>query len=344
MRGAAGACLHAFACKAYNQLTAPRGFASMGTPMNTATHEPPRIHVIIAPRGGGEWLEPCLASVYAQSLPPTQVTVLEDTATRARPAFEAAARRYAEVKRLPVPPGMGLAAAVNRAAALVRDSQYILLLDPEAILALDAVARLHGALKANATSGVVGCKVLDGDVETIHHIGMRLQGNGLPAAIGQGELDRGQYKGLQDALTLQVGALMIRCEVWVELGGLDERFTDAFYERIDFCIRCWQANWTISVNGEATCTHFGLADGQAFHPSDGPAFFFGRARFLQKHYRAGQWLGRWLPDEIRWLSKRSPATVSPDGVRLLALRMLFKALRTPLPAQRKIDMRGHGRT
>jgi GT2 family glycosyltransferase len=303
------------------------------------TQDAQRIHVIVAPRGGGEWLEPCLGAVMAQSQEDIQVTVLEDAATRARPALEQLSRRFSTARRMPVPRGMGLAAATNRAAALVRDARFVLLLDPEAILALDAVKRLREALVARPTAAVIGCKVLDGDVETIHHIGLRLRGNGLPTAIGQGELDRGQFRGLQEALTLQVGALLIRAEAWCELGGLDERFEAGFYERIDFCLRCWQANWSITVAGDATATHFGLADGQAFHPGEGEAFFMSRARFLQKHYRFGDWISRWLPDELRWWRGGGDDTVKPHRVRWLALRTLLKAARTPLPQPPPVDLR-----
>ena len=43
-------------------------------------------------------------------------------------------------------------------------------------------------------------------------------------------LVRFQFRGLQEALTLQVGALLLRAEAWCELGGLDERFEYGFYE------------------------------------------------------------------------------------------------------------------
>lgn len=281
----------------------------------------PRFHTIIVLRERDEWIEACLGSLYSQTMPPAQVTVFQNGVRSA--VSHTVKYRFPDVRLMRSDEPLSLGAAVNRAAASVRDAQCVLLLDPEAILALGALERLADGLAQHATAGIIGCKVLDGDVETIHHVGLRLRGNGLPEPVGQGELDRGQFHGMHDALTVQMGALAIRSEVWCELGGLDEQFAPSFFERIDLCLRCWLSGWTVSVAGDATVTHFGVPEGRYFWPGEGDAFFTNRTRLLKKHYRTGDWFRKFWPEEVAWmlgLRKGLPAR----GNRSRALRTLLR--------------------
>jgi GT2 family glycosyltransferase len=290
-----------------------------------ATPAQPRFHVIVGINDRADWLEACLAAVMAQSLPPWQVTVLG--AGAANPAVRAIVARYPSVRLIDDRDRPSPATGCNRAAKALRDAQFLLLLDPDAILALDALEHLARVFAADSAIGILGCKVLDGDVETIHHVGLELRGNGLPRLIGHGQIDRGRFLGLRDVQALQQGAMAARMEVWCELGGLDEHNLPAHYEQIDLCLRARRAHWRVAVDCGATVTHFGLPAAPSAHLAIAPGaageFFHARLKFLRKHYTSRQWMTRFLPDEARWMLKRGPR-----GMRRAALRALLRSIFT----------------
>lgn len=287
---------------------------------------PPRLHVIIVQHNNAGWIEMCLAALMAQTQAPRQVTVFDNASSDDGPQRVESA--FPSVHLMRSPERVGYAAAVDRAVAARRDAEIIVLLDAEAILALDAVERLAESFARHPMIAVMGCKVLDGDVETIYQVGMRMRGNGLPWPVGRGEADRGQYAGVIEVATVHGGAVAIRADAWCELGGLDDRFESPTYEQTDFCLRALAADWRIGVDCSATVTHFGLPDGRWAVPSDSPASFFrGRARFVRTHYGWGDWVRRFWPTELRWMVDRESG-----GQRLTACSALIhEALRKPRP-------------
>ena len=279
-----------------------------------------RFHVVIHLSDATRWIAPCLAAIQAQSLPPAKITVFDNGSTDDRP--ERVGRDFPQVRLIRNPDNLGFAGGNNRAIAHVRDAEFVMILSPEAIPALNCLERLGAAFNAQPDIGILGCKVLASDIDTIHHVGVALRGNGLPRHLGRGEIDSGQYYGLRDAPGVLGSALAVRTEVWCELGGFDERFFPAHYETIDFCLRARSAGWRVSVACDAAITYFGdpqVLDGDADYIN---AFFRSRARFLLKHYRKRDWLLRYLPDEIRWLCRNGSG-----NLRTTALRALWRAWR-----------------
>ena len=79
------------------------------------------------------------------------------------------------------------------------------------------------------------------------------------------ETDRGQYDTPADVLWVTGAALVVRAEVWRNLGGLDDRFF-AHMEEIDLCWRMQLAGWKVTVVPESTVWHLGGGT----LPSDSP--------------------------------------------------------------------------
>lgn len=282
----------------------------------------PRFHVIIVPWSRTEYFEACLSAVLGQSLPPSEVTVF-DNALAGGGVGEIVSRNFRQVRLMRSPVDLGFAGGNNRAAAAVRDADFILLLDPDAIPALDVLESLARAFADHTRAGVLGCKMLDRDVETIRHMGIQLSGNALPEDIGRGQPDRGQFKGFEEVAGVQTSAMAIRAELWRELGGLDESFEPPFFEGLDFCFRARKAGWRVAVAAEATVTHFRPWTPRRYDVSDKLEMFYrSRARFMLKHYGLLDWVTRYLPAELKWLAKDES-----KGMRALALRMLGRALR-----------------
>jgi GT2 family glycosyltransferase len=282
----------------------------------------PRFHVIVVSDSHGPWLEPCLAAALAQSLPAARVTLLARESTSGLiPPSDKLAEYFPGLAMMRGPASMGFAAAHNRAAATVRDADYLLLLEPESVLAITFLERLATAFRENAHVGVLGGKVLDADVETIQELGAFIADNGLPRPIHGGKLDEGQFQGMRHALCAPIAALAVRSGVWCELGGFDEQIDSMHYAKTDFCFRAQQHNWRIGVNCDASVTYFAPIIGVDSPRQSLEDYFQGRFIFLIKHYRRKDWIKRFVPAELRWLASRASR-----GQRLVALRVLARGM------------------
>lgn len=70
------------------------------------------------------------------------------------------------------------------------------------------------------------------------------------------EIDNGQYDSPQDVFWATGACLMVRSEVYRNLGGLDDRFF-AHMEEIDLCWRMQLQGWKVTVVPEAVVYHVG---------------------------------------------------------------------------------------
>ena len=70
------------------------------------------------------------------------------------------------------------------------------------------------------------------------------------------EIDTGQYDSPQDVFWATGACLMVRSNVYKELGGLDERFF-AHMEEIDLCWRMQLLGWKVTVIPESVVYHVG---------------------------------------------------------------------------------------
>ncbi len=286
----------------------------------TTTLPPPRLHLVIVLYNSADWIEICLEAAAAQTLPPWQITVIDNNSTDG--GADIVARRFPQARLIRSEKNLGFAGACNRAAQAARGADFVVLLNPDAILSFDALEKLAHAFSARPDIGVLGCKLLEPDVETIQHVGVRIADNALTVNEGQGEKDNGQFRGLRDATSVCGAVMAVRPEVWCELGGFDEGFWPAYFEETDFCLRARNAGWRVAVACDAVATHFHGTHDRWHDHRFLEMYFISRARFLRKHYRGRDWLVRYLPAELRWLTYWGS-----KGMRRMALRTLLQSKR-----------------
>jgi GT2 family glycosyltransferase len=117
-----------------------------------------------------------------------------------------------------------------------------------------------GEMVSNAVRpdvGIVGAKLLHGD-GTVQHAGVTL-GIGLASHIYKSS--PGSAEGRQKRLTLPqdvsavtAACLLMRREVWDEVGGLDEEFPVA-YNDVDLCLKVKAAGYRIVWTPDAVVYH-----------------------------------------------------------------------------------------
>lgn len=163
----------------------------------------------------------------------------------------------------------GFAAAVNQ-GFIVLQCPYVLLLNPDAVLKTD-LRPLCEACELPTTAGAGG-QLLDAVGQP--QIGFMARQLPTPAALAlealllnricpNNPINR-QYRGLGSdyhrrfEVEQPAGAfLMIRRDVWQELGGFDEKFHPLWFEDVDFCRRAVDRGYRFFYEPRAVAKHTG---------------------------------------------------------------------------------------
>jgi GT2 family glycosyltransferase len=181
--------------------------------------EIPTVAAVVVTRNPGAWLEQALQSVGNQDYPSVAVLVV-DAASEEDPSERiAGALPDAFVRRVPRP---GFAAAANEALHTVRNATFLLICHDDVVLDPAAVRLMLGeAFRSNA--GIVGPKIVDADdPEVLLEVGRSIDPFGNPhTGIEPGELDQEQHDGVRDVFYVSDTAMLVRTDLFHELGGFD---------------------------------------------------------------------------------------------------------------------------
>jgi GT2 family glycosyltransferase len=164
---------------------------------------------------------------------------------------------------------LGFARAVNQ-GFIVLKCTYVLLLNPDAVLISD-LKPLREACDLPGTAGAGGLLL---DPEGRPQVGFMARQLPTPSALGlealllnrlcpKNPVNR-RYRGLDLDYRSRIeveqpaGAfLMIRREVWQELGGFDENFHPLWFEDVDFCRRAVDRGYRFYFEPLAVAKHTG---------------------------------------------------------------------------------------
>ncbi len=215
---------------------------------------------------------------------------------------------------------LGFLRAVNLAAAQAR-GRYLLLLNNDAVVFPDTLARAVARLDAEPEAGAVGGPILlwDGRLQEAGSIVWR---DGSCLGYGRGDSpDAGPYRYLRDVDYCSGAFLMVRRALFEQLGRFDDVFAPAYYEESDFCVRLWEAGHRIVYDPAVRVRHFEFAS----DAGSGRALALqvrNRERFVARH-----------PDFLAARPTPDPAHLLQARERLApgTRRVLFVDDRVPLP-------------
>ncbi len=135
---------------------------------------------------------------------------------------------------------------------------FLLFLNPDALMEPDVIATLAGFLDSHERAGIVGPAIREAD-GALQHAG----GIPSPGRIIRGSLGMRVHAGVREitpgAAPFQTSwvcgaALMVRRDLFDQLGGFDPRFF-LYFEETDLCRRLVQAGSEIWAVGEAVAHH-----------------------------------------------------------------------------------------
>ena len=246
----------------------------------------PELSVVIVNWNGGEELLACLKSVYGATTGINAEVWLVDNGSSDGSA-ERAAAVYPYLRVIRNDGNLGFARAANQALAEAQ-ADFMLLLNPDALLEREALAAMLGVMREDARVGIIGCPSVDE------------QGAWTPAYERSYPGRRGhpvRPSPAPSSAALEVawvsGACLLARKAMVEqVGVLDERFF-MYYEDVDWCYRARKSRWkVVSILGEAIRHQRGGAARRVPPEETAGRVITSRLRFFRKHYsraRAG-WL------------------------------------------------------
>lgn len=159
---------------------------------------------------------------------------------------------------------LGFLRASNLGASVAR-GRHILLLNNDALVHRDALARAVRTLDAQPAVGAVGARIVlpSGRLQEAGCLCLR---DGSTRGVGRGADPLDHAFAFEREVDFCSGAfLMVRASAWRALGGFDVRYAPAYYEDTDVCLRLWAAGWSVVYAPSVWVTHLEGASASQDH-------------------------------------------------------------------------------
>lgn len=163
--------------------------------------------------------------------------------------------REVPIKILELGENLGFGLANNRAALEAR-GEYLLFLNNDAFVDEGAIDELLGAFRNIPYCRIVGSVLRFAD-GTMQEAGATLQPDGHPIRHGRHDQKFNPRKlpRFQPVDYVSGACLMIRKADFLEMGGFDEKYSPAYYEDTDLCMRSLLYGQKVYLASRANCYH-----------------------------------------------------------------------------------------
>ena len=206
--------------------------------LQIAGSDKPEVTVIIPGYGKAEYTLRCLKSLQNVSRTVRlEILVVEDA------SGDPSALQLRDVQGIRLiwnEQNLGFLRACNK-AAVEANGEFIHLLNNDTILLPGALEALLETARARPDAGIVGSKLVYPD-GSLQEAGGVVWSNGDAANYGrhQDPADP-RYCYLREADYVSGASILMRRDLWVAMGGFDERYAPAYYEDTDLSIRLQKA-------------------------------------------------------------------------------------------------------
>ena len=258
--------------------------------------ETPRVSIIVPTRNRLDLLGPCIESLLAHTpYPHWELIVVDNGSDDPALLNYFASLRTALSGRIQILPHPGEFnfAAMNNRAAEIASGDYLLLLNDDTVCIHDDWLESLLVHAQRPDVGVVGARLLYPDSLTVQHAGVVLGMSGTAGHVFSGALshaeggEQGRALLDQEYSAVTGACLMVRTQVFKDIGGLDAEAFAISYNDIDLCLKVRAKNLRVIYTPHATLLHHGSASQNATAPSPTKTAIFQReaTRFCQ----------RWMP-------------------------------------------------
>lgn len=250
------------------------------------------VSVLIVNWNTCEHLRRCLQALQRCPRTPDLEVIVVDNASSDGSA-EMVRQEFPSVKLVVNGGNIGYAAANNQAAT-VAQGQFFLLLNPDAEVTPNAIERLVAFAQAHPDAGAVAPRLVypDGRLQPsvrsfptpaallFAAIGL----DKLFPSLGRYRMTWFRYDRIAEVEQPMASALLVRREVWEQVGGMDETMP-IFFNDVDFCWRLKKAGWRIYFLPDAVVIHHHGASTRLLGIGKLWVSRQGLLRFYDKHFR-----------------------------------------------------------
>ena len=215
---------------------------------------PPSVAAVLVSHNGATWLPKVIASLGDMFYAPTAWQVVDvgsadGSADLLRESFGAERVRLA-------PTGTGFGAAVKLALESLPRTDWIWLLHDDSSVLPGTLSGLLDTATSAADIAVVGPKIREWpSLRRLLEVGLTITATGnRETGLETGEPDAGQHDRERDVLAVNTAGMLIRRDVWDELGGFDGRLP-LHGDDIDFGWRVARAGYRTRTAPTAVLFH-----------------------------------------------------------------------------------------
>lgn len=215
---------------------------------------PPSVVAVIVSRNGERWLPQALASLGTLDHLPSRWVAVDVSSTDNSAVLLNEALGQEHVVTAPVTHGFGQ--SVRQALEAVDRTDWIWLLHDDAVVDPRALSALLDEATSSADIAVVGPKIREWpSLRRLLEVGVTITSTGSrETGLETGEPDAGQHDWARDVLAVSTAGMLIRRDVWDELGGFDDELP-FFFDDIDFGWRVARAGYRTRIAPTAVIFH-----------------------------------------------------------------------------------------
>ena len=252
----------------------------------------PEVSLILPVHSQPELTAACVRAIVAGATVPYELIIVDDTATA---AMKEVVTRIAGARVVVNETNLGYTRSLNRGAAVAR-APFLMFLNDDTVPEPGWLEAMADCARSSDDIGVVVPMYLDTDGR-LKEAGSIVWSDGSAENFGRGDecTMRARYRYRRDVDYGSGACLLVRSSVFREIGGLDEQFSPAWFEDVDFCRRLDQAKKELFVVPAARARHAGGASLEHMP----------YARFIDLWYRnmwryAHKWFSPGKAEALRW--------------------------------------------
>jgi GT2 family glycosyltransferase len=246
----------------------------------------PRVSIVVVTFDAPELLRACLDSIERTTAWPRLEIVVVDNGGNPRTAEVARQDRKLDLRYLPFEGNLGFAGGTNRGVR-ESDGQFLMLLNDDTVLSPGCVARLVAHLEADPALGIV-CPVTN---EIGNDAKVTVDYRTFEEMIDQAGHRAWTFRGRRRPTTLvPLFCAVMRREVFVECGGLDERYEVGMFEDDDLSRTLIERGYGLGIAEDAYVHHVGQASFGRLSDDEYLAVWEANKRRFEE-----KWSVRWRP-------------------------------------------------
>ncbi len=227
------------------------------------------VTALLVAHDGARWLPETLKALLTQSKPVDRLVAADTGSGDACPAL--LTEVVGEGKLISLPPRTSYAEAVAALAAHPAAQlavpvpeevsgtdrvEWLWLVHDDSVPAPDALERLLKTADSHPPAAILGPKLRDWyDRRVLVETGVAIdRGGRRDTGLDELEFDQGQHDTIREVMAVSTAGMLVRRDVWEELGGLDREF-GLFRDDVDFGWRAHAAGHRVLLAPDAVMYH-----------------------------------------------------------------------------------------